>query len=152
MTARNIVQTTFDEFGRASGFVKKSGSWYRRSAETIVVLNLQKSQYGPQYYVNAALWLLPLGEEQFPKEHKCHVRTRLDNLVPRDRERRVAELFDLEAEMEEGARRDELTTLLRSILPMLDASATLEGLRSGDGERLIKASLVRGPAQQLLAG
>ena len=36
--------------GRA-GFTKKSGSWYRRGEETIAVLNLQKSQYGPSYYV-----------------------------------------------------------------------------------------------------
>lgn len=58
MSVRNIIQTTFDEFGKASGGSKKSGSWYRRSPETIFVLNLQKSQYAVRYYVNVALWLL----------------------------------------------------------------------------------------------
>ncbi len=52
MSVRNSIQTTFDEFGKTAGGSKKSGSWYRRSPETIVVLNLQKSQYALRYYVN----------------------------------------------------------------------------------------------------
>ncbi len=151
MSSRNIIQSTFDEFGKASGYSKESGSWYRRRAETIVVLNLQKSQYALRYYVNVALWLLALGQSEAPKEHHCHVRTRLDDLVPPAMEGRLTELLDLESLIDEETRREELLALLREhLLPLMEASSTLEGLRSGDGQRLINASLVTGLAQRLL--
>jgi hypothetical protein len=82
LSERNVVQTSFDEFGKASFGAKKSGSWYRRSDETIVVLNLQKSNYGPSYYVNVAIWLLAAGPADAPKPSHCHVQTRLERLVP----------------------------------------------------------------------
>lgn len=152
MSVRNIIQTTFDEFAQSSGFTKKSGSWYRRSSETIVVLNLQESQYGPQYYVNVALWLLGIGpEEEAPKENHCHVRTRLELLVPTPKGRATT-LLDLTSPLDDRTRREELLTLLDSdLLPVVDACATLENLRSGEGRRLIDVSLVEGPAQRLLA-
>ncbi|PZS07781.1 MAG: hypothetical protein DLM55_09900 [Acidimicrobiales bacterium] len=46
-------------------------------------LQLQKSQYGLRYYINVALWLLALGEAQFPKERTCHVRSRLSRVLGR---------------------------------------------------------------------
>lgn len=64
----NVIQATFDGFMKGAGFSKRSGSWYRISDEVITVVELQKSQYGLQYYVNLALWLRPLGEVKTPKE------------------------------------------------------------------------------------
>jgi hypothetical protein len=75
----------FDKFAAGAGFVKKSGSWYRASDEVITVLNLQKSQYGLSCYVNIAFCLRALGAETFPQEQKCHIRFRLEILLP-DRE------------------------------------------------------------------
>ena len=59
MSTRNIIQTTFDEFGKALDGSKKSGSWYITGPDAIAVLNLQKSQYGPRYYLNVGLWFGP---------------------------------------------------------------------------------------------
>lgn len=50
MSTRNIIQATFDEFGKSLCGSKKSGSWYVTGPDAIAVLNLQKSQYGPRYY------------------------------------------------------------------------------------------------------
>ena len=147
----DVVQAALDAFGRQAGFLKRSSTWHRRQPETIAVLNLQRSQYGPQYYVNVALWLLPLGETDAPKEHKCHVRTRLGTLVGPAREGRVAALLDLEAAIDEETRRDEVLGILRSdVLPVLDACGTIDGLRSPVGERLVRQSLVVLAAQELL--
>lgn len=52
---------------KGAGFSKHSGSWYRDTDDVITVAELQKSQYGLQYYVNIALWLRPLGEAKTPK-------------------------------------------------------------------------------------
>lgn len=152
MSERNVIQAAFDRFARGAGCSKKSGSWYLRSSETIVVLNLQKSQYGPQYYVNVALWLRSLGDDEAPKENKCHVRTRLTRLVPPEAEAQLASLLDLTSGVDEGQRGEALETFLRvHLLLYLKACSSLEGLRSGVGEHLVSKSLVTGPAQWLLA-
>lgn len=152
MRERDIVQETFDSLSREAGFVKKSGSWYRRQAETIAVLNLQRSQYGPRYYVNVALWLLPLGDSDSPKEHMCHVRTRLDELVGVEWEERVAALFDVEVEIEDETRRAEMIGLFRGeLLPVLDACGTIDGLRGSDeGRPMRERSVVDRAAIELL--
>jgi hypothetical protein len=153
MSERNVIQTTFYDFAKAAGYSKKSGSWYRRNPETIIVLNLQKSQYGPKYYINVALWLRALGDEEAPKVNKCQIQTRLGQLVPAGLEKRLTELLDLDCDVEDMVRRTELLDLFRQhLLPLLEASSSLESLRSGDGVELIQKSLVTGPGQQLLAG
>ncbi len=147
---RNVVKEPLVRFGRETGLNLHSGAWYLRQAETIAVVELQKSQYGPQYYVNVALWLLPLGDALYPKERSCHVRTRLDALLS-EQEELVNALLDLESTMDDSARAAELSELLVShLLPILRACSSVRGLKSAEGERLLKASLVRGPAQQLL--
>lgn len=152
MSTRNVIQTTFDEFGKLSGGAKKSGSWYRRGDETVFVLNLQKSNYAVRYYVNAALWLLAVGSADAPKPSQCQIQTRLEELLPPDLEERLTALLDLDSAIEDDARREELLGLLHQyVLPLMEASSTLEGLRSGEGQRFVKASLVDGDGQRLLA-
>jgi hypothetical protein len=151
MSDRNVIQTTFDEFGKTVGGSQKSGSWYVRSPETIVVLNLQKSNYSVRYFVNVALWLNALGEADAPKENKCPVRTRLNELLPDLLDQRVDELLDLNYAMDDESRREELEILLQAhLLPAVEASSTLAGLGAGAGRHLIERSLVTGPAQRLL--
>jgi Domain of unknown function (DUF4304) len=148
---RDIVQTTFDAFARGAGFTRKSGTWYRRGPETIAVLQLQKSQWGRQYYVNFALWLLPLAEADHPKEPHCHIRTRLSRLVPPADEARLDELLDLELDVADRER--ELTEFLHAnLLPSVEATGTLEQLRTWPGHTVVEAALVTGGAQRLLAG
>lgn len=147
----NVVQATFDSFMKSAGFSKKSGSWYRVSDEVITVVELQKSQYGLQYYVNVALWLRALGEANAPKEQACHVRTRLSRLVG-SAEDWLSSLLDLDAGVLDASRRDELSTFLSVHLgPVLEVVDSLDGLRSPEGQRVINAALVVGPARTLLA-
>jgi len=152
MSERNVVQRTFDEFGKAAFGSKKAGSWYRRSDETIVVLNLQKSNYGLSYYVNAAIWLLAAGPAQSPKPSQCHIQTRLERLVPAESRDRLEALLNLESPIEEEARREELLAQFHQhLLPVVESAVTLNSLRFGDGQRFVEASLVDGEGQRLLA-
>jgi hypothetical protein len=147
----NIIQGTFDDFMKSAGFSKRNGSWYRTSGDVITVVELQKSQYGPQYYVNVALWLRALGEAKAPKEQACHVRTRLSRLVGAD-EYRLSGLLDLNSASPDDQRADELSSLLRRhFLPVLDAVKDLEGLHGSRGQSVLDASLVTAPARRLLA-
>ena len=68
-------------FGRilaAAGFRNQGQSWYLDGRDAIVELNLQKSDYYDNYYINFGIWLKTLGEAVFPKKHHCHIAGRVD--------------------------------------------------------------------------
>lgn len=151
MSDRNSIQRAYDEWGRASGFEKKSGSWYRLGDEVISVSNLQKSQYGPSYYFNQAFWLRQLGEERYPQHNKCHIRLRLGSLLG-ESSARLDQLLNLDYPMADTDRGEELTGILNGrLLPVIERGSSLAGLRSLLDEGAFKAAGIRGPAQQLLA-
>lgn len=151
MSERNAVQQAFDQFGKETGFEKKSGSWYRRGDEVISISNLQKSQYGLQYYFNQGFWLRAIDDEKFPKSNRAHIVTRLEDLLP-DAEQRIAQLLDLDYELPDEERIDELVTLLRERLrPLIERGSTVAGLRSMVDDGTFSHAGIRGPAQEALA-
>lgn len=146
MSGRNEVQVQVDRFCKEAGYAKKSGYWYRRQAETIAVIGLQRSQYSHAYYLNVAIWLLALGDAVAPREQTCHVRTRADRLVP-DGEALTSAL-NLDERIEE--RSATLAFALEIVDGFLLACGTIEGCKVLPGSTLIERSLVRGPAQDLI--
>lgn len=146
MSERDEVQSLVDTFGEEHGYTKKSGSWYLRQDETIAVLNLQRSQHSHAYYLNAALWLLALGEAAAPKEHTCHIRTRVGRLVA------DGEALDraLDLDHEEPERRAAILDALSSADDLLRSCSSLEGCRRLPGRLFVERALVRGQAQELL--
>jgi hypothetical protein len=75
---------------------RKTNSWYCSNDETVIMVNLQKSQYGEQYYVNFGIALRQLVPEQFPKEQHCNIRFRLASVVPQAMQSECQLAFDLE--------------------------------------------------------
>lgn len=151
MSERNAVQQAFDRFGQDAGFEKKSGSWYRRGDEVVSISNLQKSQYGPQYYFNQGFWLRQLGDERYPKSNQAHIVTRVEDLLP-EAEQRIGELLDLDYEMPDEQRIDELLTLLNQrLLPLIERGDSIAGLRSMVDDGKFAGAGIRGPAQEVLA-
>ena len=136
-----------DVFCRANGYIKKSGSWYRRQPESIAVINLQRSQYSLAYYVNVALWLVALGDSVAPKEHECHVRTRLNRLV-------IDPIALTSALNLDRLCQERIPTLLRALSladGLLGACGSLAGCRQQPGRQLVDRAIVRTGAQELLA-
>jgi hypothetical protein len=151
VSERDAVQRAFDQFGQEAGFEKKSGSWYRRSDEVISVSNLQKSQYGQQYYFNQAFWLRQFGDERSPKENKCHIRARLGSLLP-DQSDAIAQLLDLDYQMPDEQRIEQLVGVMRErLLPLIERGGSVAGLRALLDDGVFKAAGIRGPAQEALA-
>lgn len=150
MSERNAIQQAFDRFGKGAGFEKRSGSWYRRGGEVVSISNLQKSQYGPQYYFNQGFWLRALGDEHFPKSNQAHIVTRLEDLIP-EVEQRVGELLDLEFDMSDAQRIDELLTLfIKRLLPLIERGGSVAGLRSMVDDGTFAGAGISGPAQKKL--
>jgi hypothetical protein len=130
------------------GYSKRSGSWYRTQVETVAVMNLQRSNYSPRYYINVALWLSSLGSEPYPKEHACHVRTRLERLL--DDAEQLEAALDLDQTMEGGQRVGIISAALAVADGLLSACSSLDGCRTSPGNVLVERSLVRAAAVALV--
>ena len=148
MSERDEIQQLVDEFARSHGYSKRSGSWYRCQVETIAVLDLQRSDHSHAYYVNVALWLLPLGDATTPKEHTCHVRTRATRLV--DDEQALELALDMTKPVAD--RTSDIVDALTTADELLAACSMIAGCRTEPGATLVERSLVRGPGQSLLGG
>jgi hypothetical protein len=154
MTVPNVLRDALNQFGREAGFVRKSGSWYLPQEDTIGVVELQKSQYGKQYFINVAIWIRCIGEAEYPKEWTCHIRTRFDDLVPADEEQHLKSILDLEdSGLSDDDRSSELLALLRlHLLPLLLECSTKSGLRTTWRTGSLSRFLVTGDAQDVLRG
>ena len=113
-----------------AGFKMKSDSWYQSHTETVLVLNLQKSSHSRQYYMNIAIWLKAFGQEETPRENKCHIRFRIEELCP-DEEEHVGRILNLEdASISEAERALEIKSLVADhALNFFSRVSTLEGIR-----------------------
>jgi hypothetical protein len=95
------------------GYRKRGATWHLDREDVISVVNLQKSQWGDDLYLNLGIYLKRGGEELRPAEARCHVRCRLTSLaaceMPRDPET--------------------LGSLVKKVaVPWLDRLSTREGL------------------------
>lgn len=150
MAERNVIQQEFDTFGKGAGMLKKSGTWYRTSDDVIQAMNLQKSQYGPSYYINIGWWLRSLGDAKFPTDNQWHIGTRLESLTT-DRDSDIKLLLDLNSGIADDERGQRLRDLLTGeLLPVLDQSTSLEGLRLLRRKGGLKGAAIRGPALAIL--
>lgn len=150
MSERNAVQRGFDRFGKEAGGEKKSGGWYWRGDEVVAVVDLQKSQYGLQYFVNVAFWLRALGDERFPKSWKSHIQVRLGSLPGVDGDD-VERLLDAESDLPDEQRVDAVSALLvASVTPLIERGSSLAGLRALIDDGTLSAAAIRGPAQEKL--
>jgi Domain of unknown function (DUF4304) len=150
MAVRNVIQTELDAFAKRIGMEKQSGIWYRTTGEIIQALNLQKSQYGPLYYINIGLWLQALGPAKFPREQTWHVTIRLDTLLA-DRAEDYGSILDLRSDLADSERALRLKDLLNStLLPLLQESSSIDGMRQLKKEGRLKSAAVRGAAASVL--
>jgi hypothetical protein len=70
------------------GYTKRRSTWWRDRETVIPVVNLQKSQWSDDWYLNLGVYHKALGPDITPNEHGCHIRTRAEAIagraLPRD--------------------------------------------------------------------
>ena len=81
----DLVKTLYAPL-KTAGFKKRSLSWYLDGKDTVVIVNLQRSNWSKDYYINIGIWLKALGNEAFPKHYKCPMDWRVEELFPEERE------------------------------------------------------------------
>jgi hypothetical protein len=106
MTAdRNVVLDALTEEARENGY-KPVGKvyFYKEHPEVICVLNLQRSAWGPQHYLNAGVALTRLSTSKRPKFSGFHVLWRADSLAPEESKSPLSRALDLETPMDDAVR------------------------------------------------
>lgn len=73
-----------DEVLVGHGFKRKKKTWHCAKDETILLVDLQKSDWGDEYYVNLGVLMRALSDNPQPKINECHISERLDNLSEQD--------------------------------------------------------------------
>ena len=137
-----------------NGFRKKASSWYRQAEEVLQVVNLQKSNYGLQFYLN--LCCVPAGMDvegmPTPKQHKCPIRIRLTAAFPEQRDE-IEEILDLErTSITDSMREQQIAQLTREkILPFLDHMKNTISLRQAIEQGMFNRGAVNLAAQKHLA-
>jgi hypothetical protein len=61
----------------ACGYRRKGPTWYKDAGNITLIVNLQKSQFANEYFINLAFNFKELTGEDVVPEHKCHVRLRV---------------------------------------------------------------------------
>lgn len=95
------------------------------------MINLQKSDWGGQFYLNLAVCITKLdNSSDSPLEHKCPIRRRLDRIVS-DREL-LLQALDLENGSIQNEDRANIITnaIVKDAVPWLLALSTLDGIRN----------------------
>ncbi len=76
MTKKEIIES-INKSLLGLGYKRKADTWYLYKSDFICVLNLQKSAWGNQYYINLCIYIKSNSGLEFPKEYQCHIRWRL---------------------------------------------------------------------------
>jgi hypothetical protein len=94
---KNELVTILNNELRAAGFEKKASTWYSANSLGVLLFNLQRSQWGNQYYINLASAPIEILTEELPKpkHHNCPVGMRLEDPYPH-LEKKLKSALDLE--------------------------------------------------------
>lgn len=134
-------------------FNKKSASWYRQEKGALQVVDLQKSNFGLQFYVN--ICCVPDGMAidgmPTPKEHKCPIRIRLDAAFPQ-RKDQIKATFDLEElSLPDSERAANISDIVASlILPFLENMKDAPSLKRSIESGLLDQGMVYLSAKKFL--
>ncbi len=60
-----------------NSYKRKSTTWYLSKSDFVCVLNLQKSAWGNQYYMNVSVCFKKGLDIEYPRENQCDIRWRL---------------------------------------------------------------------------
>ena len=129
---QKLISSVIDGCAASSGFTRKGSTWYRHDPEVILVVNLQKSNYGGQYYINLGVSPRELTEGEFPRDAQCHLRMRLEGLYEMEQNdpKEVERVFNLEdSSLASGEREAAMKTFLSRGIAWLEDLASIENMR-----------------------
>jgi hypothetical protein len=138
MKPQDLIVSEFGPVFKDAGFRKQRATWRRVNTETIFVVNLQRSRWGDNFYVNLGVHLRMLEEAPDPAHNECHLSCRAEAVPEALPVLRLALDFDRGFDGSEHERRSAVRALAHLSLLRLGACETLAQARaavSGSGVR-----------------
>ena len=125
-----ILISIVDKKMKEHEFKKKNNGWYKTFDNVVVLLYLQRSSYSALYYpCMSALNRKINPDELYPKEHHCHLRTRVPPVTSVDEN--CKDIFNLESNLSDAERERRLNNLLENYcIPRLHLMGSYEGIET----------------------
>jgi hypothetical protein len=118
----------FGEIAKENGFERAHEGWFKESPEVILVLDLQKSNFGNNYYLNIKLFIQGTFGNTYSKSKKL-VKTDGGNIFLRQPDN-YSNLLNLDVSLEESDRKEGLRKMFSEfITPFSNKTNTKEGIK-----------------------
>jgi hypothetical protein len=78
LSKNEIIEALKTHF-KIAGFKKLSSNWFKETKDTVLVFNVQSSQWGLEYYINLGIYIKALGDELKPPVYRCHIQCRIEH-------------------------------------------------------------------------
>ena len=105
---------------RPLGFRKNARSWCLENPETLLFVNVQKSQFGNQFYLNCSVVFRSISTVDRPKEYHGDIRFRLESVLSPSEADLCVELLNLENGLfSDEERQAKFADLVDRALPLL---------------------------------
>ncbi len=117
----------FGEIARQQGFQASPGGWLKESTESIIFLDLQKSNFGNYFELNIKIFIQGMFEQHYKKGKELQRDTgdifRRQPVESRD-------IFDLDSGMDEALRKSKIKSLFEEFLvPYSNNALSIKGIK-----------------------
>jgi hypothetical protein len=79
----HLLVRALNEALQAHRFHRTKRTWHLACEETVLAIDLQKSNWGTEFFINLGILIRVLSGNPKPRTNECHVVERLDRLVAR---------------------------------------------------------------------
>jgi len=118
----------FGEVAKENGFERAYEGWFKESPEVIMVLDLQKSNFGSYYYLNIKLFIQGTFGNAYSKSKKL-VKTDVGNIFLRQPDN-YSNLLNLDDPLADNERKEGLKKMFNDfIVPFSNKANTKEGIK-----------------------
>jgi hypothetical protein len=118
---KKLLAKSVSECFSSLSAVKKASSWYIRGDDNLAVINVQKSQWRIQYYINMSIFLgMGPAKSQFPPYYQGDIRIRLDQILSEPQRLQIQRALDFDTYIDENERSTTIKNAVNdSGLPMI---------------------------------
>ncbi|WP_437631010.1 DUF4304 domain-containing protein [Sorangium sp. So ce854] len=147
MKTENPVKLATDTALKDAHFLRKSGIWYHDTEEAVLVVDVQRSNFGQQHYINVGVFVKISSQKLArlpPRENECHIRLRLESLMPEAEEESVRALLDLDNQSIGSAERQKRIRelVVGVVIPFLLQCGTHAGIREAKRNGRLDAAVI----------
>jgi len=129
-------KSVFREVSIQNGFLFQYKCFWKKSSETVICLELQKSNYSKAYYLNFTIWVQGAFDSKFELSSElAHETGHIFRRQPRSWDK----LFDLDQILDEGTCRQEMAGFFKAfVIPFTEKTLSRKGiLELGNSKELL---------------